>query len=71
MSFDPAGTTPGLAPNAQAEPKKYNMRCVDPCDSTEVTEIKMDVAEGVGQRVYRCVKCGRTRSLAVGGAINV
>lgn len=75
MSIDPKGTEPGLAPGAQAQPKKLNMKCTDEkCDSLEVTEIQIsEQARGApapSQRVYRCVKCGRTRSLMVGGHVS-
>lgn len=38
------------------------------CDSMQATEIKVDGAPHVGQRVYRCLECGYTWSVAVGGA---
>jgi hypothetical protein len=70
--IDPKGTTPGLAPGAQEAPSIVNMKCADSkCASIEATEIKVEVAEHVGQRVYRCTKCGRTRSLNIGGHINI
>lgn len=76
MSIDPKGTTPGLAPGAQAQPKVLNMKCQDSkCDSIEATEIQLG-EQGRGspapsQRVYRCVKCGRTHSLMVGGYVSI
>jgi hypothetical protein len=75
MSIDPTGTSPGLIPGAQAEPKTLNMKCVDErCGSMEATEIqlgeKVRGAPAPSQRVYRCVKCGRTRSLTVGGNVD-
>jgi hypothetical protein len=75
MSIDPTGTTPGLAPGAQAQPKVLNMKCQDPnCTSIEATEIQLgEVSRGApmpSQRVYRCVKCGRTHSITVGGFAN-
>lgn len=70
--IDPKGTSPGLAPGAQATPKVLNMKCSDPkCDSIEAIEIKIEVPEHHGQRVYRCNKCGHTRSLNVGGHLNI
>lgn len=72
MSVDPKGTAPGLAPGAQAAPKILNMRCPNTtinCDSIEATEIKIE--SGDGHRLYRCVKCGYTRSLNVGGYVNL
>jgi len=72
MSFDPKGTAPGLAPGARVEPSKLNMKCQDTnCDSMEATEIKIESPEPAGQRVYRCVKCGRTHSIKVGGHLNI
>lgn len=68
MSIDPKGTTPGLATKAEAAEKVLNMRCRDAkCDSMQATEIKI-AGPDTGQRVYRCAKCGMTRSLNVGGA---
>jgi DNA-directed RNA polymerase subunit M/transcription elongation factor TFIIS len=76
MSIDPKGTTPGLIPGAQVEPKVLNMKCQDPkCNSIEVTEIQIsEQTRGTpapSQRVYRCVKCGRTSSITVGGYANL
>jgi hypothetical protein len=72
MSIDQKGTTPGLTPGTVAQEAKLNMRCKDPsCDSIEATEIKIEQQSHSGHRVYRCVKCGRPTSLAVGGSINL
>ncbi len=75
MSIDPTSTTPGLAPGVQAQPKVLNLKCQDPnCTSIEATEIplaeKTRGAPMPSQRVYRCVKCGRTHSISVGGYAN-
>ena len=73
MSIDHEGTRPGLLPGAQVKPKTLSMKCRNPkCDSIEASEIQLTnlpVSEyGVpSQRVYRCVKCGDTRGLGVGG----
>lgn len=69
---DPKGTAPGLAPKAQVKPKIISLGCKNPntkCDSMEAVEINVETAPHVGQRVYRCAKCGHTTSIAVGGAI--
>jgi len=76
MSIDPKGTAPGLAPGLQVDPKVLNMKCQDPqCDSIHATEIQVSERErnapAPSQRIYRCVKCGRTTSLAVGGHLNI
>lgn len=72
MSIDPKGVAPGLVPGAQAQPKLLNMKCAEEtCDSIQATEIQLgEQARGApvpSHRIYRCVKCGRTRSLSVGG----
>lgn len=74
MPVDPKGLTPGLAPKAASTVDVVSLRCKNPtfpCDSMEATEIKLEVPAHVGQRAYRCVKCGFTLSLAVGGAISI
>jgi hypothetical protein len=63
------GTSPGLSPKSEEAPNVVSMRCKgNGCDSTEVTEIKVEGPAHIGQRVYRCVKCGRVENIAVGGA---
>lgn len=74
MSVDPKGLSPGLAPGAQQQPTVINLKCQDDrCGSIEATEIqlaeKVRGAPSPSQRVYRCVKCGLTRSLNVGGSV--
>lgn len=76
MSINQKGVAPGLVPGAQAKPATVNMRCEDAkCDSIEATEIQIfEQARGApspSQRVYRCTKCGRTRSVNVGGHISL
>jgi hypothetical protein len=69
--IDFKGTAPGLTPGAKSV-STLNIRCPNPkCDSMEATEIKLEAPEHVGQRVYRCVKCGHTKSLSVGGHLNI
>jgi hypothetical protein len=70
MPIDPAGTKPGLAPQAVA-PKVHNMRCKNKgnCDSMEVTEIVMP--GGTGRHVYRCVKCNTTWGVVTGGSVDL
>lgn len=69
---DPKGITPGLAPKAEIKPALVSMRCKNvlfECDSMEATEVKIDGAPHVGQRVYRCTKCGHTMAVVVGGGL--
>lgn len=72
-NFDPSATTPGLANPEKKDPDTVNMRCrnAQNCDGIEATEIKIGGAEHAGQRVYRCVKCGHTWSLMVGGHLSI
>lgn len=72
--IDPSGTTPGLAPKTEVQPELLNMKCRNPnkaCDSMSATQIKTEMAEHVGHRVYRCVECGWVVTLAVGGHIAI
>ncbi len=72
MSINPSGTTPGLALKAEEKPPIVSMRCKGTnCESMEFNEIKVDGPEHQGLRVYRCVKCGDVRTVAVGGAFNL
>jgi DNA-directed RNA polymerase subunit M/transcription elongation factor TFIIS len=66
--FDAEGTQPGLIGAAPVE-KVINLKCRSPrsCDSMEATEVKIGGAEHHGQRLYRCVKCGHTWGVSVGG----
>ena len=68
-SFDPAGTKPGLRPQAP-EPKRHNMRCKNKgCDSMEVFE--MNIPNNAGRHVYSCVKCHTTWGVQTGGAVDL
>jgi hypothetical protein len=68
MSANTTGTKPGLTPQAEEKPTIFSLRCKNTgCDSMEATEIKVEGFAHVGHRVYTCVKCGYTTSLAVGG----
>jgi hypothetical protein len=67
---DPAGVTPGLSERATPKETVVYLKCRNPkCDSMEATEIGLETPPQVGQRAYRCVKCGHTWSLKVGGAL--
>lgn len=79
MPIDPAGTTPGLPPGAADLPKSF-MRCkqsrtdsegrvVWSCDSIEAYE--MQVPGNAGFRMYRCVKCGHTHNVQMGGSFTI
>lgn len=69
--FDAGGVNPGLIPTA---PKKMtsNLKCRSGnCDSLEAEEIKLEAPQHHGQRLYRCVKCGHTWGLALGGHLDI
>jgi ribosomal protein S14 len=69
MPVDPAGTKPGLQPQAK-EPVKFNMRCKNNgCDSIEVVE--MQIPGNAGRHIYRCVKCHTTWAVVTGGAVDL
>ena len=70
---DPAGVTPGLAEKAALEEEVIYLKCRNSkCDSMEAVEIKLkDVPPQIGQRVYRCIKCGNTWALKVGGPLHL
>jgi hypothetical protein len=71
MPIDPAGTTPGIVSENQ-EPETISVKCPrGGCDSQAAVEIKVAAPEYVGRRMYRCVKCGHTWGLAVGGQLNI
>jgi len=68
MPVDPAGTKPGLTKTVE-EPEEVHMRCRNQdCDSILATEIKIPGSKG---RMYRCVACGQTRNLLVGGGVDL
>lgn len=68
--IDVTGTAPGVV---KAEPQiiKVRMSCVSPCDSTEFAQVDVGSSGINGHRVYRCLKCGRVKSLNVGGSVNI
>ena len=69
MSVDPTGTKPGLARKEDA-PETIHMSCKnDNCDSMLAIEIK--IAGHDSSRMYQCCKCKMTRSIAVGGSVNL
>lgn len=70
--FNVDGMAPGLTPAAD-EPKTLNMKCRSPraCDSMEVMEVRLETPRHHGQRLYRCVKCGHTISLHLGGHFDI
>ncbi len=70
MPTDPAGTKPGLAPEAEAQPEPVHIRCKNPeCDSILAIPFVMPGKPGI--RMYRCVKCGATKGVNVGGGIDL
>ncbi len=69
MPIDPRGTTPGLAPKAKAKETTLNMKCKNTsCSSITATEIKIEGGQGL--RVYRCIECGQTMPVNVGGVVS-
>lgn len=70
MPVDPTGTSPGLMPGAET-PKPVHIKCRNPsCDSILAIEIKI-AEQGGGLRLYQCQKCKATRSIPVGGAVDL
>lgn len=69
MSFDPKGTSPGLAPTGP-KLKTVNLKCPK-CDSIEALEMPIEVAPHIGQRLYTCAKCGHPQALRVGGPLEI
>ena len=71
MPIDPAGTTPGLQQPLVEEPPKLNLKCRNPsCDSILAIEIKFP-GQLDGRRMYQCVKCKTSRSIPVGGSVDI
>lgn len=75
MTFDPKGTTPGLAQSAPLEPKVIHLKCRrDGCTSIRAIEINQgQQVEGTGaahNRLYQCVECKHTWPMSVGGSVN-
>lgn len=69
MPIDPAGTKPGLAPQAE-EPVVHNMKCKNKnCDSITVVEVQYPNSSG--RRMYRCTKCHTSWGVPVGGAVDL
>ena len=70
---NPAGVTPGLSEKAAPKQEVVNLKCRNPkCDSMEAVEIELkDSPPQIGQRVYRCVKCGHIWALRVGGPLQL
>jgi hypothetical protein len=69
MSIDLKGTTPGLAVQEKLPDEVFNLKCRGPkCDSIQATQIKITGLKG--QRTYRCIKCGHTWGLNVGGSFD-
>lgn len=67
MPIDPAGTAPGHIPTPSVEPK-IHMRCqAQGCDNVLASEVKTE-GDPLGQRLYRCCKCGTVRGISTGGA---
>lgn len=68
--IDLEGTAPGVRA-AEAPLVKVNFPCVSPCKSTEYVQVVGAPDQNVSpsHRVYRCLKCGRTKSISVGGGV--
>lgn len=70
LQVDPAGVTPGLAKKDEPKEEIIYLKCRDPeCDSMKAVDITREGPPQIGNRSYRCVKCGHTWSLAVGGPL--
>jgi hypothetical protein len=70
MPVDPKGTAPGLA-KSNEEPEQVHMSCKNKdCDSILAVEMKIP-GQSASSRLYQCVKCKMTRSIPVGGAVNL
>jgi hypothetical protein len=64
-----AGTAPGLPQQAAQQPEPVNIRCKNPnCDSIQAIPFIMPEKPGV--RLYRCVKCGSTKGVNLGGSVD-
>jgi hypothetical protein len=66
--IDAEGTQPGLAPTTPKE-KILNLKCRNPrsCDGMEATETSLNTPAHHGHRLYRCVKCGHSWGVSLGG----
>lgn len=73
MTFDPKGTTPGLASKGAAQDKTVNMKCrsTKGCESVEAVEINTESLGQHGNRLYRCVQCGHTWGISLGGHLSL
>ncbi len=70
MSFDPAGTSPGLQAQPAEEPKVINMKCRKAdCTSIQVVEIHLPGVQS-DRRLYRCCECGNIFGVSVGGSVS-
>jgi hypothetical protein len=66
--FDTGGTQPGLTATAPVQ-KTLTLKCRSPrgCNGVEATEVGLGTPEHYGQRLYRCLKCGHSWGVALGG----
>lgn len=69
-NIDVTGTSAGLVKQAE-KVNTVAMGCVSPCDSKTYVQVKLEIPDNSGHRIYRCLKCGRTKSLNVGGPVNI
>ena len=71
------GTSPGLAAGAIPTAKTINLKCKGQngkCPSIQAQEIVVEQTlpnEAPRTRLYRCVSCGETTVLSVGGSIHI
>lgn len=69
MSFDPAGTAPGLQPQVEAPPKVH-WKCRNPtCDSMLAIEVKLP--NQPGRHLYQCCACKMTMGINTGGSFDI
>jgi hypothetical protein len=68
MPTDHAGTAPGLSNQEPKQPEPVNIKCKNPgCDS--ILAIPFTMPDRPGIRMYRCVQCGATKGINVGGSV--
>jgi hypothetical protein len=70
---DSTGVSPGLDSSGLAQEKVINIKCRNSrgCDSIEASEVNLGGASHHGQHMYRCLKCGHTWGVSLGGHIDI
>jgi hypothetical protein len=71
MPIDPAGTAPGLVKAPPEEPI-LSLKCRSgKCESMQAVEVKIGGPEHAGIRLYRCIECGYTWGVNLGGHLAI